>query len=437
MGHPREVRGELLGERFPPTIETLLQQGATFLTRAFHAAGSLAPDNRVTAITHSEEFFGGGMGRKLLLSVAYARDDAGLHRELFVKFPRDFGDPLRELFGPLMAPEVRLALLSRRADFPVAVPKCYFAEYDSTTTSGILITERIAFGRGDIEPAFEKCLDHELADPLDHYRALTRCMARLAASHKAGLFGSEVEDAFPFDPEAVDAGSRIPYSAAQLQDKLDTLRRFAAAHPQLFPAALRDPGFLQRFADEAALVLRHELAIRRYLNGKADYIALCHWNMNLDNAWFWRAPGGEIEAGLFDWGSVGQMNVAQAFYGMTCAAETGFLDAHRRALVRLFVAEYQRWGGPALDVEDLSFLIRLSVAVLGIAWILDAPSLITAELGDVSRISGRDDPALRANFLARCQLQLLVVFLNEWRKDGVGDALRRFDAEMAGAALLV
>src|SRR5262245_10964215 len=124
---PRTVTGDYLGVPFPPTIETLLEQGAGFLTEAFRAAGSLAPDNRVTAVASHTEFYGGGMGRKLRLSLEYARPDAGLHSELFVKFPRDFGDPLRALFGPLMEAEVRFALLSRRQGFPIRVPKCYFA----------------------------------------------------------------------------------------------------------------------------------------------------------------------------------------------------------------------------------------------------------------------------------------------------------------------
>lgn len=425
MNYPDAVIGDQLGLPFPTTIEPLLEQGADFLTRAFHATRSLAEDNRVVAITGFTEFFGGGMGRKLLLSVKYERTDDGLHRDLFVKFPRNFGDPLRELFGPLMEPEVRFALLSRREGFPITVPKCYFADYHAQSKSGILITERIAYGQGAIEPCHDKCLDYELSDPLGHYRALTRTMARLAGFHKAGKFGADTDQQFPFDPSKVDVG-RIPYTAGQLRGKLDKLLSFATAHPQLFPGSVGTREFLERFAQEAPLVLEHELAIRRYLNEKSDYIALCHWNMNLDNAWFWPDRAGGLQAGLLDWGSVGQMNVAQAFYGMTCAAETDFLNAHKRHLMTLFVEEYRRSGGPEIDVDELAFLIKLSVAVLGIAWILDAPSLVEAQIPDVHAVRGRRDPKLRNDFLARAQLQLLIVLLNEWQLDDIGAALRDF-----------
>jgi hypothetical protein len=425
---PVTVAGDYLGVPFPPTIERLLEQGPAFLTAAFHAAGVLPAGNRVTAITATKEFFGGGMGRKLWLSVAYAETDEALRTDLFVKFPRDFGDPLRELFGPLMEPEVRFALLSRRPGFPIAVPKCYFADYNAATTSGILITERIAYGQGNIEPCHDKCLDYQLTEPLAHYQALTETMARLAAGHKARVLGADLDEQFPFDPAVIDIGSRIPYTPAQLQEKLDKLRAFAKAAPQLFEGTLGSEAFLARFVAEAPLVLEHELAIRNYLNARPDYIALCHWNMNLDNGWFWREDDGSLGAGLLDWGSVGQMNIAQAFYGMICAAETGFLNAHKTDLLALLARVYQESGGPAIDPDELALMVKLSIAVLGIAWILDAPSLVEAQLPDYATLQDRYDPRLKNNFLARAQLQLLMVLLNEWHFDDIGGALRDFAA---------
>lgn len=432
MNHPACVVGDRSALPFPVSVESLRERGTDFLTAAFRWTGAMSQENRVTAITGFTEFFGGGMGRKVLLSVTYERDEAGLHTNLFVKFTREFGDPLRDLFGPLMEPEVRFALLSRRKGFPVAVPKCYFADYHAATTTGILITERIEYSENGIEPRHEKCLDCELDNPLEHYRALTRAMARLAGYHKAGRFGAETEQAFPFDAHRIDPGSRIPYTPEQLQTKLAKLLEFVDEAPQLFPECLRDASFLRQFVSEAPSVLEHELAIRSWLNESANYIALCHWNMNLDNAWFWRDPQGELQAGLLDWGSVGQMNVAQAFYGMTCAAEADFLHAHRRDLLALFVDEYQRCGGPVIELDELALLVKLSVAVLGIAWILDAPTLIERELGNVRAIEGRHDPALKDNFLARAQLQLLVVFLSEWQSDHIGEALREFERRARG-----
>ncbi|HEX3065438.1 MAG TPA: hypothetical protein VHQ39_08140, partial [Dongiaceae bacterium] len=131
---------------------------------------------------------------------------------------------------------------------------------------------------------------------------------------------------------------------------------------------------------------------------------------------------------LLDWGSVGQMNVAQAFFGMTCAAEPAFLDAHRRELVELFVTEYAANGGPRIDPGEMAFLVRLSMAVLGVAWMLDAPSLVAQLVPDYATVTDRTDPRLAGDFLARAQVHLLRVLMSEWRNDGIGNALRQFAA---------
>ncbi len=425
-GAPRAVKGQETGVAFPTSLDNLLEQGAEFLTRAFRATGAISADNAVTEVVSSQEFVGGGMGRKLWLTVTYAQPQAGLHTRLFAKFTREFGDPLRDLFGPLMEPEVRFALLSMRPDFPVAVPQCYFADYDPKSNTGLLITERIAYGEGDIEPCPDKCMDYQLADPLPYYRALTLDMARLAGAHKAGRLGEDLPQRFPFDPDAIDPGSRIPYTPEALRQQLVKLRAFVAAAPQLFPDGLTD--YVETFIAEAPMVLELELGIRRLLNHRPDMVALCHWNMNLDNAWFRREADGSLSAGLLDWGSVGQMNVAQAFFGMSCAAEPDFLDAHRRDLVELFVAEYAASGGPTIDAEEMAFMVRLSMAVLGVAWMLDAPSLVAQQVPDYASVTDRTDPKLAGDFLARAQAHLLRVLISEWRGDRIGDALRQFAA---------
>lgn len=426
---PRAVRGAQTGVLFPTSLDNLLDQGAEFLTRAFRATGAIGPDNAVSAIAASQEFFGGGMGRKLWLSLTYAREEPGLHKDLFVKFPREFGDPLRALFGPLMEPETRFALLSMRPDFPITVPKCYFADYDPATISGLLITERIAYGSGGIEPCPEKCMDYRLADPLPYYQALTLDMARLAGAHKAGRLGDDLPGRFPFDPDVIDPGSRIPYSPEALHQKLEKLCAFVAEVPQLFPGGLAET--VETFIAEAPMVLDLELDIRRFLNQRSEMIALCHWNMNLDNAWFWRGEDGTLQAGLLDWGSVGQMNVAQAFFGMTCAAEPDFLIAHLRDLIELFVAEYSASGGPAIDADEMILMVKLSIAVLGVAWMLDAPSLVAQEVPDYALIKDRKDPRLTGNFLAHAQAHLLRVLMSEWHHADIGGALRAFAATAA------
>jgi hypothetical protein len=422
---PHYVTGDLLGVAFPTTIEPFLADAPAFLTRGFRAAGSIAPDNAVVAVDNPTEFYGGGMGRKLIVDVRYARDEPGLHSRLFFKFPRMFGDPLREMFGVLMEPEVRFALLSRRDDFPVPVARCYFADYNAETVTGLLITECIPYGTGTIEPAHDKCLDYQIADLDGHYQALVCALGTLAGTHRSGRFGGEVDENFPFDPDVVDTGARIPYDAEQLAEKIGLLKDFAAKAPQLLPRGLADEAFLDSFGHEARRVLDCEDGIRRYLNTQSDYVALCHWNLNIDNAWFWRDETG-LHAGLLDWGSVAQMNLGGALYGVVCASEADFVESAMPALIDLFARTYRDSGGPDIATDVLGRMFDLSIAVLGIAWILDAPTIIAREVPDFAAAGDRTDPRLAGNFLARAQLQLLVVFLSLWRSRKVGRALQEF-----------
>ena len=420
MAHPTLVTGDLLGVPFPPTIEALLDQGPEFLTGALRATGAMSADNRVTAIRSAEEFHGGGMGRKLLLSVQYLRAEPGLASDLFAKFPRDFGDPLRELFAPLMAPEVRFALLSRRRGFPIRVPRCFFADFDASTASGLLITERIAYGQGGIEPAYEKCMDYRLKEPLRYYRALATSMAKLAGCFRAGTLGDGFAEQFPWVPP----NQVIPYDLPALRSKIGSLREFASHVPHLFPDDLASGANLDRFAAEAETMLMAQAQIVAHLNDQPDLISFCHLNTNVDNAWFWPDAGGDLQVGLLDWGGVGQMHLATAFYGLICSAETDFLRAHRNELILLVGEEYRRWGGPSASTEGLVESVKLACGLMGLAWMMDAPALVRSSLPDYRTIESRFDAKLQSNFLARVQLQPLIVLMSEWREQHIGAAVR-------------
>lgn len=422
MQHPTQVKGDHSGIAFPVSYAVLEAGGATALTALFRQMGAISADNAVTAIPYWREFFGGGMGRKIAIDVAYARDE-GAPTRLFAKFTREFGDPLRELFSPVMDPEVRFALLSRRPGFPLRVPRCMFADYNAEHKTGLLITERIPYGEEGIEPALEKCVDYELADPLPYYEAQTRAIAALAAYHRAGHFGDAIEREFPFDPENEALLKIIPFDEAELRAKLERLKEFAARAPQLLPDGLADSAFLESFSAGAVEVLAKERAIWRHLYGRRDAIALVHWNMNPDNAWFWRDAQGVMQSGQLDWGGVAQAHLAQSYYGMTCAGEADFLARHDADLQALLLSEYARLGGPRLDAAEFDRDVKLAISVLGTAWMLDAPALLEAELPDYASLSDRTDPRLRALFLPRAQLQLLTVFLSEWRRKGISEAV--------------
>ncbi len=129
-----------------------------------------------------------------------------------------------------------------------------------------------------------------------------------------------------------------------------------------------------------------------YLAGQPDYIALCHWNANVDNAWFWRDTGDALHCGLMDWGCVGQMNVAMALWGAMSGAETDLWDHHLDELLDVFASEVRRCGGPDLRVSELSRQVMLYVGIMTVAWLLDIPALIGKRFGDQAHGADPEGP---------------------------------------------
>ena len=143
------------------------------------------------------------------------------------------------------------------------------------------------------------------------------------------------------------------------------MAEFADAYPRLLPDNVRSRDFLDRLAIEAPQVLQNEAAIWRCLAEATDYIALSHWNANVDNAWFWAGADGELRCGLMDWGCVSQLNVAMAIWGAMSAAEIDLWDDHFDEFLELFCNEVLVSGGPTLDPAALKRQVTLYAAADG------------------------------------------------------------------------
>jgi hypothetical protein len=426
------VTGDLLGLEFPAHAGALRAGGESFLTGAFRAAGALNAGNAVNRITRLEECPGGSTGRKLLLSVEYENAAPGLHRDLFVKFSRDFGDAIRDRARFQMELETEFALLSRDPVFPIPVPACYFADFERASGTGILITQRIAFGCDNIERHYDKCLDYDMPAPLQHYRALATALGRLAGSHKAGRLPAIVEQKFPFDSSRLSVSQRDPYTPQQIRNRVARYAEFAQSYPHVLPENIRTPAFLARLSSEAPRFMALEPAAKTLLASEPAFIALCHWNANVDNAWFWREGTGPIECGLMDWGHVSQMNIAMALWGCFSGAETELWNNHLDELLALFAGEFRSSGGPALDIEKLTHHLAAYAAMMGLAWLLDAPPLILGRIPDLAEVKNSRDDRFRKDEFARAQLHLMTAFLNMWQGHDMERLLDRLEHHSAG-----
>jgi hypothetical protein len=410
------VDGDHLGLKIPAHVDALRGEAAAFLTRAFHASGVLADNNSVCAVTRLEECRGGSTGRKFHLVVQYAKASADLHTELFIKFSRDFDDRIRDQAKSQLEPEVRLALLSRSPGFPIVVPVCYFADYNAVSGTGMLITQSIAFGKHGLEPMYEKCLDYTMPEPLAHYQAIFRNLGKLAGTHKSGHIEDSVAKHFPYVAADQSLNHPIRYSLEQLQRRVEKLSDFATNYPKLLPANITSPAFIAQLSREIPVFLQQESAIKQYLQSQPDYIALIHWNANIDNAWFWRDEAGQLQCGLLDWGSVNQMNIGLALWGALSAAETSMWNDHLDMLLALFTAEFGNAGGPGLNIEELKRQMFLAAAMMSLSWLMDAPAMIKKQIPGLAEGADRFDPAIKANETARTQLLMLTNFLNLWQR---------------------
>jgi hypothetical protein len=431
---PDFVRGDSTGLAIPAHSEALRSGGAAFLSDALRAFGAISPQNRIARITRLEPFRGGNSGEKALLTVEYQNREPALHTDLFVKFSRDFTDRFRDRRRHELEAEVRLAALSRLPAFPIPVPTAYFADFHGDSGTGVLITQRIAYGDGNIEPLHPKCRDHELSEPLAYYRAIVSTLARLAAAHKSGLLSPQVDAYFPFDAEKSAADDPIPWDERQLRERVARIGAFARSSPQLLPAQLAAPSFMARLEQDAVRFLRHEAAIKRFLHADRDFIALCHYNANIDNAWFWRDASGALGCGLLDWGRVRQMNVAYALWGSLCGAGLDIWDSHLDELLALFTAELHAHGGPRLDLEELELHLDFYVATMGLATLIEAPALVLSRLPEAVQARDQLDPVFLKDDVTRGFLHVFTAFLHLWQSHDFGASLDRLIRGVGGRA---
>jgi hypothetical protein len=416
------VEGEQYGLRIPADLHTLLEGGPELLTEAFRASGALAEDNEVTGIVGAEEFEAGGTGKKAIVAVTYASPGPGLHEELFIKFSRNFDNELWDRARFLMLSEVSVAQVASQPGFPVPVPAVMFADVDPESMTGLIITERIPFGRDGIEPHHPKCLDHTIEDPVEHYAAILRGLAKLSGTHRAGEL-PEVDVRFPFDRDRAAPWFGRALDVETLTRRAVRMFDFVERYPQLFPANVREPGLQEEYLRDLPDVVTARDAITARLLDNPDFIAFAHWNANIDNCWFEREPDGTLRAGFLDWANAGQLSVAQSICGAISGAEPPVWDDHLDELLEVYIEEYDAHGGPRLDLAELRLHVLLVIAT-GVAHATGAAMALPREIQDLDALVDHRDPMFLKHENARIQLHMTTQMLNLWQTRHLGDLVR-------------
>jgi hypothetical protein len=420
----RWVTGEIFGLAIPADVETLVSDGTEFLTKAFHASGALAADNKVCRIAKAEEFFGGGTGRKLLLTVAYELPEPALPEQLFIKFSRNFTNELWDRARFTMISEANFAVLSRSPDFPVTVPACLFADVESESGTGLIITECITYGRNGLETLYPKCLDYTVPEPVEHYKTILKGLAKLSGAHRGGRLSPEFDRKFPYNREKASAVFAIRSQEEKLIQRANRMFDFIDRYPKLFPANVRATEFREQFIRDIPDLVAAEHRIRDVLYGNPDFIAFAHWNANIDNCWFWRDAQGALQCGFMDWANAGQISVAQSVSGAISGAEPFIWNEHLDELLTVFIEEYAAEGGPRLSLDEMRLHNLLIVAVSGLAHSMGAPIAVGRDIEDIDALESYRDDGFRKHENARIQLHMMTKMLNIWQTRRLGDLVR-------------
>ena len=421
----RWVAGEIFGLEIPADAETLVADGKDFLTKAFHTSGALAANNRVSRIVEAKEFFGGGTGKKLLLTVAYESPEPNLPEQLFIKFSRNFDNELWDRARFLMISEANFAVLSRSRDFPVAVPACLFADVDTESGTGLIITECITYGRNGVEALHLKCMDYTVPDQVEHYKAILKGLAMLSGAHRGGRLSPDFDEKFPFDRERASAVFAIRTPEEKLIQRANRMFDFIERYPKLFPENVRAPEFRDQFIRDIPDVVAAEGRIREVLYGNPEFIAFAHWNANIDNCYFRRDAEGSLQCGFMDWANAGQISVAQSVSGAISGAEPFVWNEHLDELLTVFIEEYAAQGGPRLSLDELRLHNLLIVAVSGVAYSMGAVIAIERDIEDIDAVASYQDDCFREHENARIQLHMMTKMLNVWQTRKLGDVVRK------------
>jgi hypothetical protein len=401
--------------------------GPTWLTKAFHAVGSLDEDNKVTKITieHRTKVTAGNCAAKFLFEVKYKKKQRGLHTKLFAKIPF----PLHPLvFNDRMANSVNKQPMDfyeintyrmLEASFPVKIPKFYFGDISNETSNYILICERIPFCEFDgvdktktlkpceVEGPYEKCKDWQLRGTVkEYYMLLFEQHAKLAAHHKIGKFGTPEMLEQSVRPNNIqdmafgmnDSGPTGGYPLEVRRQLMQGIKFFSETAKVIYPEYVVTEAFQEKFLKTMMKLQAYNVEIDVWKNADDTYVALGHQNLNLDNAYFWRDSEGKLDCGLFDWGGFGELSVMHKLWWCINCSDFDEVKKNLDDYVGQFVTKYQEHGGPAIDKEMLRRGMLLTAMQNTYFMVISVPGCLKmCKAKEWATIKDRHDPRISGN----------------------------------------
>lgn len=170
-----------------------------------------------------------------------------------------------------------------------------------------------------------------------------------------------------------------------------------------------------------------------YQNNNSDYIGASHSNLQADNAYFWKDEYGETACGVLDWGGFGRAALPVKFLGCLSGADALVLMAHEEGIIRCFVDECHRCGGPKLPLEEVIMRFHLGF----ITNVYDCNSWLEKQVyketkeEEFATMTGIHDERFMNRFLTRCGAMTVIYAWQFYVVSGRLKAL--FDQWSAGA----
>lgn len=436
----------------PTGLEQLREWGAEWLTRAFHAAGSLDLDDAITKVVRFEELevqgfdAQGGAGLKAILEVEYQKPDNGLHTLLFVKCPWTFegehGEYNRTLLSVMYGDGDGLELSTYQfleGLLPVRIPKFYFGDISRESSMYWLITECVPFSPrppttastkldwrdtpvGQLLPKSGKYQDDRLADSHLYYCALMRAMAKIAAADKRGVFDEHIDVFHNRGVVAVaqkDTETRRSMLTRRAADAADKLIEFITKCAyNLFPPPLNTVSWLNDFKRKLLECAPYATGVGNYLN-QPELFALSHVNLQIDNAFFWResADSEQLECGLLDWYNFTRAPAVSVWGGALSGVEPEVMVDHGLEIMTAFSEAYEKYGGPKVDPNELLNMFILSLVGQTVAMCEFIEKEIYAmgpPRNEWPEITDRWDAKIMGVWQVRCRVVALLQLLKLW-----------------------
>ncbi|CAE7205261.1 CPK2, partial [Symbiodinium natans] len=389
--HMKKAPGMLYGLEFPWTGPMLEDFGPSWLTEAFHRAGSLEKSNRVTQVrVENIKVTAGNNAGKFLFNVRYANERAGLHTKLFAKVPFQMTKETKQdrlsssvLKQPMDFFEINTYRLAETT-LPVPTPKFYYGDISNLTSNFILITERVPFVEMDgrkrsrklkpfeVEGPYDKCKDYQLrGSAKEYYSKIMEVSGQIAGADKSGRMGSQEFLAQSYstprarlgDPQAWGV---TPHAAsggppqANLAKLNTAIQFFSDTAKVVFPSYASDPAFVQKFTKTMMTFTGYFNELEFWKHQDPAYVALSHANLNVDNAYFWRDEAATLHCGVLDWGGFGAGCLGHKIWWYLNCSEWQPIQDHLGHYVDTFISAYRDAGGPELDRDRLLHMVKLT-----------------------------------------------------------------------------